>query len=568
MKQISIIFLFYFLSFHSHSQEYKYGNETYTYPELIDLYKILANKHKEISLYNMGMSDFGLPIYVCLINAGSDSLTSFENARKGTTILINNAIHPGEPDGVNACVNLIKEWILYGKPSGMMPIVAIIPAYNVGGMMNRSSTSRANQNGPKEYGFRGNANNLDLNRDFIKMDSKNAETFTKIFHALDPDIFIDTHVSNGADYQYTLSMISSMRERLAPSIAEITYEKLLPTMSKNLKKKGWDLMQYVELKNETPDEGIVGFNDLPRYASGYASLFNCLSFTIETHMLKPFNKRVNATEAAIFEFIRFAIENKEAIEIARKDAVKYDLIKTTYPINYKLQDKFDSISFRGYEAKYKESEISGLSRLYYDVKKPYEKYISNYHFFETKDSIKIPEYYIITGQNQKAIDRLVANNVSLIYIEKDSLLNLYCQKIESYDTGKNPYEGHYLHTKIVSQEIEKSVLMRKGDVIVSTNQKNVNYIVNTLDATAEDGFFAWNFFDSYLQQKEYFSSYVFEDLASELLKKDKKLKEAFDFAKANDLELQKSGNLQLKWIYDHSDYKEQFVNILPIFKLY
>lgn len=53
---------------------------------------------------------------------------------------------------------------------------SFILCYNVGGMMNRSSSSRANQDGPEEYGFRGNSQNLDLNRDFIKMDSEEAFT--------------------------------------------------------------------------------------------------------------------------------------------------------------------------------------------------------------------------------------------------------------------------------------------------------------------------------------------------------------------------------------------------------
>ena len=100
-------------------------------------------------------------------------------------------------------------------------------------MLNRSSNSRANQNGPNEYGFRGNAQNLDLNRDFIKMDTENSFTFAKIFHDLNPDVFVDNHVSNGADYQYVLTYISSLRQRLAPSLSTIIYDSLLPNLEKN-----------------------------------------------------------------------------------------------------------------------------------------------------------------------------------------------------------------------------------------------------------------------------------------------------------------------------------------------
>jgi hypothetical protein len=275
--QLSITLLF--LIFSKSALAQWDGNTTPTYPELIEIYEKFDKNHKEIELYEMGTSDFGLPIYCCIINGSRDSVKTFEKAKNSTTVLINNAIHAGEPDGVNACILWIEKWIEDGKPLKNLPLIAIIPAYNVGGMMNRNSFSRANQNGPDEYGFRGNAQNLDLNRDFIKADAQNTATFCKIFQALDPDVFVDTHVSNGADYQYTLTYISSMKERLAPSVKNITYDQCIPFLDSNLKKRNWGLFPYVELLGDTPEEGIHAFNDLPRYAMGYASLFLQLKHT-------------------------------------------------------------------------------------------------------------------------------------------------------------------------------------------------------------------------------------------------------------------------------------------------
>jgi len=262
------------------------GKSTLSYPELIRSYEKLAKDHPEIELYEMGDSDYGLPIYLCIVNGEQDSLKTFDKARNSTTLLINNAIHPGEPDGVNACLIWIRDWIEGGKIE--TPVIAIVPAYNVGGMMNRSGTSRANQDGPEEYGFRGNAQNLDLNRDFIKMDSKNMFTFSKLFHALEPDVFVDTHVSNGADYQYTMSYIASVRERMPPSLGNLMHDEMIPSLKNTSAKAGFDLIPYVNLRDEVPERGIEVFNDLPRYAMGYASLMNAISFTTETHMLKPF----------------------------------------------------------------------------------------------------------------------------------------------------------------------------------------------------------------------------------------------------------------------------------------
>ena len=208
------------------------SNTSPSYDELIGYLKRTAESHDFIELYNMGKSDHGPPIYLCVVNGAQDSLQTFKKARKETTILFNNAIHPGEPDGINACLIWLEELIAERQLLDAIPIVAFVPAYNVGGMLNRSSTSRANQNGPELYGFRGNAQNLDLNRDFIKMDAKNSFVFTKLFHALSPDVFVDNHVSNGADYQYTLTYISTLKGRLSKPLEKLKNESLIPELSK------------------------------------------------------------------------------------------------------------------------------------------------------------------------------------------------------------------------------------------------------------------------------------------------------------------------------------------------
>ncbi|MFY7945261.1 MAG: hypothetical protein ACOVNZ_11790 [Crocinitomicaceae bacterium] len=343
MKISACVFLILFCCQFSFGQSKWEGNSSPNYEELIAHLKAVSKENPEVELYAMGPSDYGLPIYLCVINGERDSLKTFDKAKKETTILINNAIHPGEPDGINACLIWLDRWIKNGKQTDNLPVIAFIPAYNVGGMMNRSSTSRANQNGPEEYGFRGNSRNLDLNRDFIKMDSENAFTFCKIFHALNPDIFVDNHVSNGADYQYVLTYISQMKERMAPSLRKLVYGNLLPSITKELRTKKLDLFPYVELKGETPNEGIVAFNDLPRYAMGYAGLFNSISFTVETHMLKPFPDRVKATYEFMDELINWTKINRKVIESSRRKADLWVQDQKLFRFNFQLSEEKDSI---------------------------------------------------------------------------------------------------------------------------------------------------------------------------------------------------------------------------------
>lgn len=545
------------------------GNTTPTYPELIAYYQKLDREHAEIELYAMGKSDTDWPIYLCIINGAQDSIKTFEKAQNSTTVLINNAIHPGEPDGVNACLIWMDDWIKKGKKTANLPVIAIIPAYNVGGMFNRSSNSRANQDGPEEYGFRGNSQNLDLNRDFIKMDSPNAFTFVTLYQALNPDVFVDNHVSNGADYQYTLTYIASMKERMAPSMRALTYEKCIPSLTARLKKQKTDLFPYVELQEDIPDKGIIAFNDLPRYATGYSSLFHALSFTVETHMLKPFPERVEATRQFLDELILWTKECASDIELARKNAVDWSLEQQTFHYNYKRTEKADSILFKGYKAIYKTSPVTGLERLFYDRKQPFTKYVPHFQTHRSTDSVAIPKAYFVGGANTEVIARLKANGVEFSTVFHDSLISVTTNKVLKYDSPKQPYEGHFLHAGTMIEKEENKMLIPAGTVMISTRQPKLNFVVSVLEPAAEDSYFSWNFFDSYLQQKEYFSAYVFEEKALEILEQDPQLAQDFYSKKRTDPEFANNAWDQLYFIYKRSIYYEKTTaNRLPVYQTY
>ncbi len=557
----SLCFMFYALFSNAQWSE----NTSPTYTELIAYYQKLDKNHKEIELYSMGNSDYGLPIYVCIVNGAQDSLKTFSKAKNETTILINNAIHPGEPDGVNACLIWIDNWIKNGKKTKDLPVIAIIPAYNVGGMFNRNSSSRANQDGPEEYGFRGNAQNLDLNRDFIKMDSENAYTFVTIYQALDPDVFVDTHVSNGADYQYTLTYIANMKERMSPSMRSLTYEGMLPAISKKLKQKKWDLFPYVELVKETPEEGIHAFNDLPRYAMGYAALFDAIGITIETHMLKPFPQRVQATHDMLDEMISWMSDNKGKIEKARLLARNYRENQTVFNFDYELTDKKDSILFKGFEFSNPLSLVTGLPRLKYHTDKPYEKFVPYFQTYLPKDSIEIPAYIILGSQNKEIVERLKHNGVAFTYLPSDTTIEMSSERLSEFKSLTKPYEGHFYHNEVKGKYEFANVSFKKGDIMIDLHQNHRFFILSSLISRAEDSYFRWNFFDSYLQQKEGFSPYVFEEKALEILNEKPWLKEELEVLKAANKEFRESSYEQLYFIYKNSDLFEESYYLVPVY---
>ena len=185
----------------------------------------------------MAQTDANFPLHLVVVSNDKDF--NFESIHKKNKriILINNGIHPGEPDGIDASMLLVRD-IVTGKeklPDNI--VLAIIPVYNIGGCLNRSANYRVDQNGPEEFGFRGNSENLDLNRDFIKCDSKDAKAFTEIFHLVDPDVFVDNHVSDGADYQHVMTLLTSQHNKLGGPMGEFMNKNFEPGLYSLMKKK-------------------------------------------------------------------------------------------------------------------------------------------------------------------------------------------------------------------------------------------------------------------------------------------------------------------------------------------
>jgi hypothetical protein len=400
------------------------------------------------------------------------------------------------------------------------------------------------------------------------MDAVNTHTFVRIFQALDPDIFIDNHVSNGADYPYTLTYISSLKERLAPSMRTLTYDNCIPTLKEYCQIGNFELFPYVELKEETPDNGIIAFNDLPRYAMGYASLFHSLSFTVETHMLKPFAQRVQATLQFMNATIAFAMEQDADLEKARREAKEWAQVQTQFKFNYQLNtQKVDSIRFKGYEATYPIHPITGLAQLEYNREKPYEKYISYYNEYFPQDSIAIPKYYVVGAQEAAVIKNLQLNGVHFETVQDFHKEKLTCMVVKSYKAPTRPYEGHFKLSEIELMRTEQEIMLKPGDIIIPTQQERAYFIHAVLQPKAEDSYFTWNYFDSYLQQKEYFSAYVFKAQIEDLLSKNPELKKSYEEKKALDIKFAQSEWDQLFYIYQRSPYFEPTFMRLPVYEL-
>ena len=545
------------------------GKATTTYDSCIAWYRSLAARYpKKIHFRTMGPTDAGYPLNLILYsNDGTSDPAGWHRSGK-VVILINNGIHPGEPDGVDASMMLLRD-IVTGKTAIPDNIgLAIIPLYNIGGALDRNYYSRPNQNGPIAYGFRGNAQNLDLNRDFTKCDSRNAVSFARIFHALDPHVLVDTHVSDGADYQHTMTLLSTQHDKLGGAMGSLLHDVYGPALFREMKDQGEMMTPYVNFEDSNPDLGWEAFYDSPRYSSGYAALFQTLAFMPETHMLKAFDRRVQATYRLLSIMIREAGHYHKEIIQARAADREAICRQQQFPLAwYTDSTKTDTIDFKGYTADRKPSEVSGLPRLYYDHTRPFEKSVLFYNYFLGRTVVNKPKAYIIPQGWHSVTDLLRLNGVLLRPLSRDTTITVQVYRIAGYKSAPRAFEKHHRNTDVQVSLSEQTLHFRKGDLLIPTGYPTDRYVVEMLEPTGDDSFFSWNFFDAILQEKEGYSAYRWEELAAQYLKEHPEARQALDQEKQLDPKFAANGAAQLDFVYKHSPYYEPEHLRYPVYRI-
>lgn len=543
------------------------GLETGTYEQVICYFRMLAEHYPEIRLDSMGSTDSGKPLHFATYNP--DRIFDFERIKKSKQILfINNGIHPGEPDGIDATMLLFRN-LAQGKIKiPKHTVIVTIPIYNVGGSLNRNSTTRTNQEGPKMYGFRGNARNYDLNRDFIKADTKNARSFTSIFHLVQPEVFIDNHVSNGADYQYTLTHLFTQHNKLGGELGAYLNKQMRPELEKRLEDKKWPITPYVNVFNDVPEAGFKQFMDSPRYSTGYAALYNTFGMMVETHMLKPYKQRVEGTYELMRSMLDIMESDYSKIKKLRADAMIKMQTATRYPLDWEVDSTKSSVlNFKGYEGAMIPSEITGAKRLKYNRNKPFTKNILYQDYFKPSLEVTVPKAYIIPQAWWSVIDLLRLNQVDMITLKKDTIISVENYKIKNFQTRSQAYEGHYQHYDTKVTATSRKLSFKKGDIYIPTNQRAFRYLLETLEPQGPDSFFNWNFFDTILQQKEGFSPYVWEDQATKLLSNNRILQKTFEAKKKAEPDFANSWYAQLDWLHKQSpNYEAAHLNY-PIYRV-
>lgn len=548
-------------------------NYTSTYDEVIEMYQKLDARHENAALLEKGLTDCGKPLHLFVINNQPEFEADKIRARGKSVLLINNGIHPGEPAGIDASLQFADDILRNKDQMGNIlenTTIIIIPVYSIGGHLNRSAYNRSGQTTPLEVGFRGNYANLDLNRDFIKCDSENARSFHKIFNEWNPDVFLDTHTTNGSDHQYSITLVPPPSARFPKKMETFLEKTFIPALYSEMKKGEYELIPYVDYIYHDPKQGIARSIEAPRYSSGFASMFHTMGMMTENEIYKPYPDRVKSCYQFIQVLAEYTSENSSKIQKIRDEGIRESMALKEYPIGFEMDStRFQQIEFNGYEAVDNQiSPVTGLPRFGYDKSQPYTTTIKYLDTWAPVETVKVPEFFILPQNYRDVIERLDLLDIQYSRLQNDSLIEVTVDYIEEFSSPTSPYNGHFYHSSVTTRSEIQKMQYYRGDLVIPVRQKKIKYLLEMLEPKAVDSFFRWNFFDNILDQREYFSSYGFEENALKYLEEHPEFKTRFLEAREKDSALATNHRAQLAWIYNNSEWLEKSWKRYPVGRIF
>ncbi len=480
------------------------------------------------------------------------------------TVLIQAGIHAGEIDGKDAMFMLLRD-IATGKRRDILKKVNIlfIPILNVDGHERSSHFNRINQRGPSKMGFRTNANNLNLNRDFTKLDTPEVKSVLKVINDYNPNLYIDVHVTDGADYQYDVTYgYNPVFASESPAIADTLDRYFKPVIDNKLASQGHIPGPLVFVMNKRNfKEGLAGWVATPRFSNGWGDLKSLPTILVENHSLKPYKQRVLGT----YVFIDGAIDalSKHGHELANAVKKEHAFVPKQLIVQRGYSKDPVEIAFKGIRYTSKVSTLSGQTEVQYIGEKEDYTNLPVYWQKDVQKRIEVPKAFFIPPAYTDLIEKLSLHGVSVNKLVGENTQPLKQAKIDEHSFAKSPFEGRFRVTATFDYKPAINVNL-DGWFEVTTQQKAGELAVHLLHPEAPDSFFSWGEFNTIFQRTEYMENYALIPFARNMLKEKPKLALQFDQKLKTEKSFASNADARLDWLYQHSPFYDEAYLKYPI----
>jgi len=559
----------------THAEQTDY-RETPRYEETLAYCRKLAAASPQIRLVDFGRSGEGRALPLVIAATGA-TFTPEATRRAGKVVLLIQAnIHAGETDGKDAGLALLRDIVITKTQTRLLEHVTLLfmPIYNVDGHERRSPYNRINQNGPAEMGWRANATNLNLNRDYMKADAPETRAWLRLWNEWQPDLFIDCHVTDGADFRYNVTYQFEQHENIPQPLRDWMKSAFDGRIVPATEASGNLLTTYMEFRdNRDPvSKGVEGFIATPRFATGYAPLRNRPGLLIETHMLKDYKTRVRGT----YDLLRAVLEDvnrdpagwlrvaKETDEQVAGEGRTYDP-QRKIALRIAFTEKSIPRLIKGVEFRRELSDVSGAVRVVYGTK-PFDYTVPFYNEGHAIVSVAPPLYYLIPPQWTEVIEVLALHGLRLHRLAEPVTVEVESYRFSEVKWATAAFENRLPVTQ-KNQAVREQRTFAAGTIVVPLAQAAGRLALNLLEPDAPDSLVYWGFFNSIFEQKEFAEGYVLEELARRMLAQDENLRREFERRVANEPQFAANARERLRFFYERSPYQDKQMNLYPVGRL-
>jgi murein tripeptide amidase MpaA len=537
---------------------------TPSYDETVEWLKRLVAKAPELRLISLGKSAEGRDVWMVVAARGVRAFSPEALKASGKPILLaQGGIHAGEIDGKDAGLMLLRDITVRGTKKALLDSAhfLFIPILNVDGHERSSAFARINQRGPAEQGWRTNARNLNLNRDYAKLDASETRAVVGAINTWQPDLYLDLHVTDGIDYQYDITF-GGMTRGASPAIGKWIESVLTPAVSTDLEGMGHIPGPLAAANPVDPFDlrkGIVDAAAGPRFSTSYGDARHLATILVENHSLKPYPQRVLGTYVLLDSTLR--VLGHEARSLRAAVASDQPRRARPVPVAFAAEKEPALIKFKGIDFTVEQSTISGGRKVVWSGR-PAEMELPLIRF-EVTQTVALPAAYWVPVAWGDVIQRLALHGIRMEKIPAPRDVDVTLYRLSQPKVAAAPFEGRVAVTATTTPEKHRE-RYAKGSVRVPTDQPLGDLAAMLLEPASGDSFFQWGFFDEVLQPTEYVEAYIMEPMAERMLAADPTLRAEYEKRVSEDAGFSANAAARLQWFYERTPFYDPHALLYPV----
>ena len=497
----------------SHAEQTNY-EETSRYDDVLRFFGELQKQSRLVRVQSFGTSVEGraLPLVTLSDPPISDPRDARASGKPIVFVFAN--IHAGEVEGKEAMQHIARR-IALGDLRSLLDklIILIAPIYNADGNEKINVMNRTAQNGPLGgVGVRENSKGLDLNRDYMKLDSPEAQSMVGLFNRWDPHLTVDLHTTNGSYHGYHLTYSIPLNPTVDPRIIAYHREKMMPAIAKAMlaqhKFRSYyygNFEGFADKPGEPDKRRWEAFTHQPRIGQNYVGFRNRLTILSEAYSYLDFRRRVEVTEAFVEEILKYsAVHGASMAQLVNQvdlDTIRRGLNGAPFQmgVEYELKPLPKPVEILVGEVTKVKNPRSGRDMTVMIEDKFTKVAMQDFGLFAAKRSVATARAYVLRREDgtRAAIEKLLQHGITVEELTEPLTTEVESFVIDSVKKAGRAFQGHTTVT-LAGKYKKETITFPAGSIMVRAAQPLGTLAAYLLEPESDDGLTTWNFLDSYL----------------------------------------------------------------------